>query len=135
MRGSQGVLVAASHPVRKIVAGVGLLAYCWLAASTVPFSRNALLIVLAPGAVAGVLAFGKPPPRIPPPERLDVVGFSYWGIAVTALFEWEASAFRDGSLWGHPALTALIDPALGARPVKTVGILLWLLAGWGLVRR
>jgi hypothetical protein len=124
-----------SHPVRRIVVGAGLLAYCWFAAGTVPFTRNALLIVLAPGAVAGVLAFGKPPPRIPPPERLDAVGFSYWGIAVAALFEWEASAFKDGASWWHPALTTLIDPTLEARPVKVLGILLWLLAGWGLVRR
>jgi hypothetical protein len=117
------------------VVGAGLLAYCWYAAGTVPFTWNALLIVLAPGAVAGVLAFVKPPRRIPPPQRLDVVGFSYWGIAVTALFEWEASAFKDGGSWWHPALTTLIDPTFEARPVKTAGLLLWLLAGWGLVRR
>jgi hypothetical protein len=124
-----------SHPARKIAVGASLLVYCWFAAGTVPFTRNALLIVLAPGAVAGVLAFGKSPRRIPPPVRLDVVGFSYWGIAVTVLLEWEASAFKDGASWWHPALTTLIDPTLGARPVKAMGLLLWLLAGWGLLRR
>ena len=40
-----------------------------------------------------------------------------------------------GAPWWHPALTTLIDPVLGPRPVKAAGILIWLLAGWALVRR
>jgi hypothetical protein len=118
-----------------IVIGTGLAGYSWLAAGTVPFTRNALLIVLLPGAVLGAVAYGRPPNRIPPPDSLDVTGFSWWAIAIAALFEWEASGFRDGSPWWHPSLTGLIDPELGARPVKAAGILIWLLAGWALVRR
>jgi hypothetical protein len=121
--------------VRKIVIGVGLAAYSWIAASTVPFTRNALLVVLLPGAVVAVLAYGRPVRRIPPPDSIDVAGFSYWAVCIIALFEWEASAFRDNSLWWHPSLTALIDPMLDARPVKAAGILVWLLTGWALVRR
>ncbi len=119
----------------KAAVGAGLIAYSWLAARTVPFTRNGLLIVLLPGAVLAVIAYARPPKRIPPPDRLNLAGFSYWAIAVTALFEWEASAFKDGAPWWHPALTTLIDPALGTRPVKAAGILIWLLAGWALVRR
>jgi hypothetical protein len=121
--------------IRKAAIGAGLLAYSWFAAGTVPFTTNALLIVLLPGAVLAVIAYARPPRRIPPPDRLDLNGFSYWAIAVTVLFEWEASAFKDGAPWWHPALTTLIDPVLGTRPVKAAGILVWLLAGWGLVRR
>jgi hypothetical protein len=101
----------------------------------VPFTRNALLIVLVPGAVLVGIAYVRPPKRIPPPERLDLTGFSYWAFAVGALLEWEASAFKDGAPSWHPALTTLIDPVLGTRPVKAAGILIWLLAGWALVRR
>jgi hypothetical protein len=36
----------AGRPVRKVVIGAGLAAYSWVAASTVPFTRNALLVVL-----------------------------------------------------------------------------------------
>jgi hypothetical protein len=52
-------------PVRKIVIGAGLVAYSWIAASTVPFTRNALLVVLLPGAVVATLAYGRPVRRIP----------------------------------------------------------------------
>ena len=124
-----------SPALRKAAAGAALIAYSWFAAGTTPFTMNALLIVLVPGAVLAVIAYVRPPKRIPPPERLDLTGFSYWAIAVGGLLEWEASAFKDGAPSWHPALTTLIDPVLGTRPVKAAGILVWLLAGWALVRR
>jgi hypothetical protein len=120
---------------KKLVIGTGLVAYSWFAASTEPFTRDALLIVLVPGAVIGFLAYGRPPARIPPPQSLDIAGFSYWALTIAILFEWEAAAFKDNSQWWHPALTDLVDPMLGSHPVKALAILIWLLAGWGLVRR
>jgi hypothetical protein len=124
-----------SRALIKAAVAAGLIVYSWFAADTVPFTTSALLIVLVPGAVLAVIAYVRPPKRIPPPDRLDLTGFSYWAIAVGALLEWEASAFKDGAPSWHPALTTLIDPVLGTRPVKAAGILLWLLAGWALVRR
>jgi hypothetical protein len=121
--------------VRKLVIGAGLAAYSWAAASAAPFTTIALLCVLLPGAVLAVIAIWRPPARIPPPDRLDVTGFSYWAICVVALFEWEASAFKDNSPWWHPSLTDLINPLIAPHPLKSAAILLWLLAGWALVRR
>jgi hypothetical protein len=121
--------------LRKAAVAAGLIGYSWFAAGTAPFTTSALLIVLVPGAVLAVIAYARPPRRIPPPGHLNLTGFSYWAIAVGALFEWEASAFKDGAPSWHPALTTLIDPVLGTRPVKAAGILIWLLAGWALVRR
>jgi hypothetical protein len=119
----------------RLAVGAGLAVYSWVAASTRPFSTAALLIVLLPGAVIAIIAVVRPPARILPPDRLDIAGFSYWAICVAALFEWEASAFKDNSLWWHPALTDLVNPLIAPHPLKSAAILLWLLAGWALVRR
>jgi hypothetical protein len=113
----------------------GLAVYAWMAAAAAPFSRGALVAVVIPGAVLGVIAYGRPPERIAPPAELDIVGMSYWGICLAAFFEWEASAWRDSSWPWHPSFTNLIGPLLAPHLVKTVAILLGMLAGWALVRR
>lgn len=116
-----------------------LAAYCWLVSSFAPFSTKSLVGVLLPGAVLGVIAYGHPPRRIPPPERMDAVGFSYWVIAITALFEWEASAFRAADTtaagWAHPPLTTLVDAVISPHPMKAAAFGVWLAVGWGLVKR
>ena len=61
--------------------------------------------------------------------------FSYWAICVAATLESEASAFRSGSRPWHPLLTQLIDPLIQPHPVRSGAFLVWLLAGWALVRR
>lgn len=112
-----------------------LAVYAWIDASAAPFTATALLGVLVPGTVLGAVAYRRPPERIPPPQELDMLGMSYWMICVVALFEWEASAFRDNSLAWHPSLTNLIDPLIAPHVVKSAAILVWMLVGWGLVRR
>jgi 4-hydroxybenzoate polyprenyltransferase len=121
--------------VVKAVIGAVLVAYSWLAASTTPFTRSSLLIVLLPGAVVGVIAYGWPVRRIPAPDHLDLTGSVYWVIAIGALFEWEASAFRDFTDTWHPPLSNLVNPVIDVHPLKMAAMLTWLLAGWGLVRR
>jgi hypothetical protein len=113
----------------------GLAVYAWMAAAAAPFSRGALVAVVIPGAALGLIAFGRPPERIPPPVELDMIGMSYWMICLVAFFEWEASAWRDNSWPWHPSFTNLIDPLLAPHLIKTVAILVWMLAGWALVRR
>ncbi len=124
-----------ARPARNAVIAAGLIGYAWVVGGTAPFSMKALSGVLLPGAVLGVIAYTRPPERIPPPVSVDVAGFSYWIIAIALLFEWEASAVRDGSPWWHPSLTDLINPLLAPHPVKSAAIVIWLLAGWALVRR
>jgi hypothetical protein len=113
----------------------GLTVYAWVVAAAAPFSRGALVGVVIPGAVVGLIASVRPPERIPPPAELDMVGMSYWMILLAAFFEWEASAWRDNSWPWHPSFTNLVDPLMDPHLVKTAAILLWMLAGWALVRR
>jgi hypothetical protein len=124
-----------AHLVLLAMLAAGLAGYAWVAAAAAPFSRGALVAVLVPGAVLGAVALGKPPERIPPPDELDMTGMSYWLICLVAFFEWEASAWRDNSWPWHPSFTNLIDPLLTPHLIKSGAILVWLLAGWALVRR
>jgi hypothetical protein len=124
-----------ARPARNAVIAAGLIGYAWVLGGTAPFSMKALLGVLLPGAVLGVIAYGRPPERIPAPESVEVAGFSYWIICIALLFEWEASAVRDDSPSWHPSLTDLINPLLGPHAIKSAAIVVWLLAGWGLVKR
>jgi hypothetical protein len=124
-----------AHPVLAAAIGAGLAAYAWVAGSAAPFSRGAFLAVLIPAAVLALIAYGRPPERIPPPEHLDILGTSYWLIVLTAFFEWEASAYKDNSWPWHPSFTDLINPLMGPHVVKSAAILAWMLAGWALVRR
>jgi hypothetical protein len=124
-----------AHPVVAAAIGAGLAVYAWVAGAAAPFTRGAFLGVLIPGAVLAVIAYARPPERIPPPEQLDVLGTSYWLIVLTAFFEWEASAYKDNSWPWHPSFTDLINPLLGPHLLKSAAILLWILAGWALVRR
>jgi len=128
-------LPADARPARNAMIGVGLISYAWILGGTAPFSMQALLGVLLPGAVLGGIAYARPPERIPPPDSIDAAGFSYWIICIALLFEWEASAVRDNSPPWHPALTNLINPLIAPHPVKCAAIVVWLLAGWALVKR
>jgi hypothetical protein len=124
-----------AHPVLAVATGAGLAVYAWVDGFAAPFSRGAFVGVVIAGVVLALIAVGRPPERIPPPERLDVIGMSYWVIFVTAFFEWEASAYKDNSWPWHPSFTDLITPMLGPHLIRSAAILLWMLMGWALVRR
>jgi hypothetical protein len=124
-----------AHPVLAAAIGAGLAVYAWVDGAAVPFSRGAFLGALIPGAVLATIAIGRPPQRISPPDHLDLAGMSYWVICLAAFFEWEASAYKDNSWPWHPSFTDLINPLLGPHLVKSAAILVWIMAGWALVRR
>jgi hypothetical protein len=123
------------HLALLVLICAGLVAYAWVDAGAAPFTRGALVGVVVPGALLSLIAVGRPPERIPPPDELDIRGMSYWLIALAAFFEWEASAWRDNSWPWHPSFTNLLLPLLEPHLVKTAAIMVWLLAGWALVRR
>lgn len=122
-------------PLRTLLIGACVLGYSWIAGGTTPLSTRALLGVLAPGAVLGFIAYGKPPQRIPAPQSVDTAGLSYWVVAIAVLFEWEASAFRANTDTWHPSLTDLINPLIAPHPVRSAAFAIWLLSGWALVKR
>ena len=123
------------HPLRDTMIGLGVAGYAWIIAGLAPFTTKSLVGVIIPGAVLGTIAYVRPPNRIPPPEKIDILGMSWWLILVAGLFEWEASAFKDNSAPWHPALTTLVNPLIGPHLLKSAAVVIWLRVGWGLVRR
>ncbi len=125
----------AQHPVRTSIVGAVVAGYSWLAGGIASFTAAATVAVAIPWAVLTAVAVLRPPRRIPPPEGLDVTGASYWAVVAILFFEWEAAAFRDGSQWWHPTLSIATGPLLHHHGVKSAAFAVWLLAGWGLIRR
>jgi hypothetical protein len=120
---------------RTAAIGTGVAGYSWLAGMFAPFTAAALACVAIPVIALGVMAYRRPPARIPAPRRLDITGVSYWALALMMFFEWEAAGYRDGSHWWHPTLSIVLSPWLRHHIVKSAAYAAWLLAGWGLVRR
>ncbi len=125
----------AEHPLRTAMVCAVVAGYSWLAGGIASFTAAAAAAVAIPLAMLAVIAALRPPGRIPPPERLDVTGASYWAIVAIAFFEWEAAAFRDGSHWWHPTLSIVTGPLFHHHLVKSAAFAVWLLSGWGLIRR
>jgi hypothetical protein len=123
------------HPLRTAVVGTGVAGYSWMAGGIASFTTAATVAVAIPWVVLGMVACWWPPKRIPPPDRLDVTGTSYWAMAAIVFFEWEAAGFRDGSLWWHPTLSVVTGSLLDYHVVKSAAFAAWLMAGWGLIRR
>jgi hypothetical protein len=134
-RPADSQLPLGARPARNAVIGAGIIGYAWLLGGAAAFSTRALVGVLLPGVVLGVIAYARPPERIPAPEAVSVAGLSYWVICIALLFEWEAAAVRANSPPAHPSLTDLINPLIAPHPIKAAAIVVWLLAGWALVRR
>jgi hypothetical protein len=134
-RPADAQLPLGARPARNAIIAAGIIGYAWLLGGAPAFSTRALVEVLLPGAVLGVIAYARPPERIPAPESVDTAGLSYWVICIALLFEWEASAVRDNSPPGHPSLTDLVNPLIAPHPIKAAAIVVWLLAGWALVKR
>ena len=130
-----------AHLALLTVLCAGLAVYAWLVAAAAPFSHGALVGVLIPGAVLGAGALtalvfaviGGEDSGFASPSVLSLLGLS--AVAAAAFFEWEASAWRDNSWPWHPSFTNLVDPLLAPHLIKSAAILVWLLAGWALVRR
>lgn len=130
-----GAVPAQRSAVRGIAAFLTLGVVVWTAGTFHSFTWQAATSVLLAGIVMAVAALSEP--RTPPmaPAELRPRGVTYWLICTFAFFEWEVAAAVDGAAGNHPTLSQLLDPVLDTHPGRSAAYLLWLYAGWGLVRR
>ncbi|MFI6954324.1 hypothetical protein ACIBJI_12710 [Nocardia sp. NPDC050408] len=108
-------------------------------AATRPFSWSATVLVVVPVVLVLVLAFRTRPQQIPRTVRLRR-GVAVWSTLLVGASAWEVYAFVRQTDWTrpsdlHPTLSTLLDPALEHWPLRVVGWLVWLGAGWWLVSR
>jgi hypothetical protein len=125
--------------------GIGPLVGAAIAVAAVgawfkPHGWPATILVLAVSAVILALAARRPSSTS---ERTSTAlrrGLILWSALAAAGLAWEAYAFVRQPDWSradpvHPTISTLLDPVLEHGPLRIVGWLLWLAAGWRLVIR
>jgi hypothetical protein len=128
------------NPALATAAVAGVLAYAWVGGGFRRFTMPATGAVVLPGAVVLYLAAWRPPPRVPPPRRIDPAGARAWAALALALCLWELWAFLHqptptvGS-YDHPTLSVLSDLLLASHPARSLALLAWLGCGRSLLRR
>jgi len=107
-------------------------------ARTHPFhwTATALIVTIAGGAL--VWAARRPAEPISGGPRMRN-GLLLWSSLVLAVSAWELFALSRQESWNvpdqaHPTLSTLLDPALEQGPGRWAGWLIWLAAGWRLLR-
>lgn len=117
---------------------VAVAGLAWLAGGFASFTWQATASVVVGGAAVLVLgrAAGRPGDGGPPDARGGRPrGTSAWTVWALAFLCWWGTAFLTGSRPSHPTLSLVMDPVLEVRPLKAAAFLVWLVAGWWLVRR
>ncbi|WP_157122341.1 hypothetical protein [Nocardia violaceofusca] len=121
----------------------GLMAV-WVAVAVVgsftrPFGVAATVLVAGVAVVVAVRAvvLGTRPVSFTPPVRRAVV---VWSILLAAVLAWELYAWLSQPALlvpdaAHPTLSTLLSPALEGGAGRFAGWLLWVGAGWWMVRR
>lgn len=107
-------------------------------AMTCPFGWAATGLVVSIAAIALVRAV-LPRPGATPMDRRLGNGLTLWSSLAAAVAAWELFALTRQPEWHRPSpsaptLSTLLDPALEHGPGRWVGWLLWLAAGWRLLR-
>jgi uncharacterized membrane protein YfcA len=104
------------------------LAYAAFGASFASHTVGALVAVLVPATavLVGVLVLRRPRATAPRIDRTHLP----WLVWVLAFGVWELAALFAGDL----TISLLMDPVLVIYPLRVAGWVLWLWAGWLLVR-
>lgn len=123
--------------VRQPLLGVGVLGFAFAIGLTRGITAPPQITVALFGWGLCVWLGTSPPERRPAPRRLNVVGTVPWVVVALAFAGLELYNFsiEAGRTYQHPTLSVLTDPALDTFPVRFAATIVWLAAGWHVVRR
>ena len=87
-----------------------------------------------------MLSWPGPLHRRPEPGPIGTVGAVAWMSVFIGLGLWELTQLLlqpnlTTDSYAHPTISTLSDPIFATHPGRTIGLLVWLLFGWFLVRR
>jgi hypothetical protein len=132
-----GASVTTRRRAVVLVAALGTLAYAALASTTRVNTVPAVVAVALPGAAVAVLTLRRPE-RPGEASQLLRRTTTLWAVVALTGLLWEAGAYF-GELtiaqYDHPTLSILLEPSLQSPTVRFAAWVLWLWAGWRLVRR
>jgi len=123
-------ILPAGKPVRNnggiapLAAG---LAYATFGATLASHTTGALVAVLVPAVAVLVAVLVRTPPRTRP--KVDRTHLP-WLVWLVAFGVWELVALMRNDL----TISLMMDPVLEIYPLRVAGWVLWLWAGWLLVR-
>ena len=115
-----------------------VLVVATLGARTHPFDRAATVLIAVSAGVVIVSAVRRPSEPDALPARLRN-GLFLWAPLLLAVAAWELFAISRQESWNtpdpaHPTVSTLLDPMLEQGPGRWAGWLIWLAAGWRLLR-
>jgi len=110
--------------------------FAWVAGGLESFTAAAEVAVLLPVLVLFGIAVFAPPPRKPAPRQVPLRGWLAWLVPILGFCGLEVvNGFIFGSVPAHPTWSILMDPVLEWHPARAGAVLIWIVAGWELVRR
>jgi len=97
------------------------------------------IVVSAVGLAAVAMAWSRPAPASRAPDRRVLRGAVLWASVTIILCLWELSSFLLGrfdaaSKLAHPAISDLLDPAVGTGPGRIGFVVVWVAVMIGFVR-
>lgn len=120
---------------------LGMTVFAGVAALAVPVSLGARMIVTLIGIAALVLVLCAPGAKNPADRTGEALaGWPVWAVIGVATCLWELTSFIAQQVWpldqdAHPAVSDLVGPLLDTWFGRAVFLLLWVGAGWWLLRR
>jgi hypothetical protein len=122
------------HTWRWPLRALGIV-YAWIAGGFASFTWESNVAVFAPGALFLLIAFLRPPPRLPPGRPVTRRAVLVWVVVLGAFTVMELLNLFLGSTHAHPTLSILMAPVLENHFAKFAAVLVWLRVGAELLRR